>query len=92
MNLILVDDPEIRTNLLPLTFIRPTSEIRIGILTIAEKWGKYTSIVPSYLTESYLGLKFSINTGEKNLLINSAVCPTSELIAAVNNLKPGQGL
>lgn len=92
MNLILVDDPEIRTNLLPLTFVRPTSEIRIGILTIAEKWGKYTSMVPSYLTESYLGLKFSIKTGEKNLLINSAVCPTSELIASVRNLKPGQAL
>ncbi|MBN8702463.1 MAG: hypothetical protein J0M08_05335, partial [Bacteroidetes bacterium] len=31
INYILFDDEEIRNNLLPLTFTRPVSEIRIGI-------------------------------------------------------------
>jgi hypothetical protein len=38
MNLVLFDDPDIRVNLLPFTFTRPVASIRVGILTIAEKW------------------------------------------------------
>ena len=37
-NIILYDEKEIRDNLLPLTYTRPVSLIRIGILTISEKW------------------------------------------------------
>ena len=37
MNYILFDDSN-RENLLPLTFTRPIAEIRVGILTIKEKW------------------------------------------------------
>lgn len=35
---VLVDDPEVRENLLPLTYTRPVSGLRLGITTIAEKW------------------------------------------------------
>ena len=38
MNVILFDDPEIRLNLFPFTLTRPVASIRVGILTIAEKW------------------------------------------------------
>ena len=41
MNVILFDDPIIRLNLLPFTFTRPVGAIRVGILTIAEKWEKW---------------------------------------------------
>jgi len=37
MNYILFDGPS-RNNLLPLTYTRPVAEIRVGILTIREKW------------------------------------------------------
>ena len=37
MNYILFDDATWH-NLLPLTFTKPVSEIRIGILTITQKW------------------------------------------------------
>ena len=40
MNYILFDDITWH-NLLPLTFTKPVSEIRIGILTITEKWKKH---------------------------------------------------
>ena len=38
MNVILFDQEQSWKNLLPLTYTRPVSEIRIGILTIKEKW------------------------------------------------------
>ncbi len=37
-NVVLVDDAQVRENLLPLTYTRPVSALRLGITTIAEKW------------------------------------------------------
>lgn len=89
MNLILFDDPAIRVQLLPFTFTRPIANIRIGILTIAEKWAVRLQTKPSYLTESYLQPKFPQLAGDNNLYINGAVCPTRELVAAVEELPVG---
>lgn len=92
MNIILFDDPAIRQNLLPLTFTRPVAEIRVGILTIAEKWQKHLGATPSYLTQPYLQQKFSQQTSAQNVYVNGAVCPDEALVAAVKNLKTGEGL
>ncbi|HEY8402632.1 MAG TPA: GlmU family protein [Cytophagaceae bacterium] len=89
MNIVLFDSPGIRQSLLPLTFTRPISLIRIGILTIAEKWQKYLNSDVSFLTEEYLQKKYPFQSGPKNLYINGAVCPTPELIAAIASLKEG---
>ena len=40
MNIILFDLPEIRQHLLPFTYVRPIADLRVGILTLAEKWNK----------------------------------------------------
>ncbi|HER40991.1 MAG TPA: glucose-1-phosphate thymidylyltransferase, partial [Salinimicrobium catena] len=40
MNYILFDGPA-RDQFLPFTFTRPVAEMRIGILTIREKWEKF---------------------------------------------------
>ena len=40
MNFVLFDDPIILTDLLPFTYTRPVGAIRIGILTISDKWAK----------------------------------------------------
>ncbi|MFZ4570689.1 MAG: GlmU family protein [Bacteroidales bacterium] len=90
MNYILFDDSFVRTNLLPLTFMRPIADIRIGILTIREKWEIYLNAKTSTLTESYLSKKFRIVKEEENILINASVCPTQEVVDAVLNLKPYQ--
>jgi UDP-N-acetylglucosamine diphosphorylase/glucosamine-1-phosphate N-acetyltransferase len=89
MNLILFDDPLIRLNLLPFTFTRPTSQIRVGILTIAEKWEKWLSVKAYYKTEEYLQKKFLLHSTEQNLLINGAVCPDQKLVDAVKSLPHG---
>ena len=91
-NLILFDDPTIRPELLPFTFTRPVAGIRVGILTIAEKWEKRLGSVPSFLTEPYLCAKYPCQTTTDNLYVNGAVCPTDELAERVQHLAPGQGL
>ena len=90
MNYILFDDSVVRTNLLPLTFMRPIADIRVGILTIREKWEMHLKAKTSTLSESYLSKKFRIVRESENILINASVCPTQEIIDAVLNLKPYQ--
>ena len=92
MNLILFDDPEARPHLLPLTFTRPVSLVRVGILTIAEKWERYLNLKGSFLTDNYLSGKFSIINTHENILINGAVCPSEDLLKAVKGLEKGQAL
>lgn len=92
MNLILFDNPTIRQNLLPFTFTRPVAGIRVGILTIAEKWEKHLNLKASYSTESYLAKKFLLHHEADNYWINGAVCPNAELVAAIQQLKPGDAL
>ncbi|QMU27185.1 GlmU family protein [Adhaeribacter radiodurans] len=93
MNIILFDDKNIRPNLLPLTFTRPVAEIRVGILTIAEKWQKFTGQPVSYLTQPYLQKKYSCNAElTANIYINGAVCPNADLLKSLKKLKPGKAL
>lgn len=89
MNLILFDDPLIRLNLLPFTFTRPTAGIRVGILTIAEKWEKRLNVRAYYKTETYLQEKFPVHSTGENLLINGAVCPDDKLVSAIKTLPAG---
>jgi UDP-N-acetylglucosamine diphosphorylase/glucosamine-1-phosphate N-acetyltransferase len=92
MNLILFDDPGVRSNLLPLTFTRPVAEIRVGILTIIEKWARYFQTQPSYSTQQYLSQKFQKKVTTDNVWINGAVCPDEKLITVIKNLNPGDAV
>jgi len=86
MNYILIDTNNWE-NLLPLTFTKPVSELRVGILTIKEKWERYLNTkISSYLTNSYLNQKFKLIIEDENILINSSVLPNSELIHKIKNL------
>lgn len=87
MNYILFDDNS-RNTLLPLTFMRPVADIRIGILTIREKWELHLNAKTSTLTEAYLSEKFPIIRGEENILINGSVSPSPELVSKVMTLQP----
>ncbi len=91
MNYILFDDSN-RENLLPFTFIRPVAEIRVGILTITEKWEKYLNCKVSFLAEEYLSEKYPMAKAKENILIAGSICPNPELVAAIVALKPGQTL
>jgi len=90
MNLILFDDPVIRLNLLPFTFTRPVAKIRVGILTIDEKWEKWFGIKPAFQTQPYLQTKYPppVSAGQ-NLLINAALCPDEKLVDKIKGLPSG---
>ncbi|UZR95428.1 GlmU family protein [Chondrinema litorale] len=97
MNIILFDEPGLKSGLLPFTYIRPVAAIRIGILKIYEKWEKhflgngYKTKV-SYLTDVYLQEKFPAHFDDVNLYINGAVCPEKKLFQQILGLQEGEGL
>ncbi|PKP31472.1 MAG: glucose-1-phosphate thymidylyltransferase [Bacteroidetes bacterium HGW-Bacteroidetes-16] len=89
MNYILFDSFG-RDSLLPFTFTRPVADIRVGILTIREKWEFYLKSATSSLTQQYLNPKFPIQKEKDNLLINGSVFPTTRLVKKIAELEPGQ--
>ncbi len=72
--------------------MRPVADIRVGILTIREKWEKYLGVKTSSLTEGYLSRKFPIVKEDNNILINGSVCPDAALVKAIKNLQHDQTL
>lgn len=92
MNFILFDDYSWK-NLLPFTFTRPVSEIRIGILTIHEKWEIFLDGKASWYTQTYLSQKYPlIFYGTPNLWINGKVIPNKNLCDKITSLNKGQAL
>lgn len=91
MNYILFDG-EVRNALLPFTFTRPVADIRVGILTIREKWEKYLGYTTTTVTEEYLEAKFPMVEAEQNIMINSAFLPTAELVEQIQALQPNQAI
>lgn len=84
-------------NLYPFTYTRQIQDIRIGILTIREKWEKMLGL-PSFdrKEEDYKDLDRSVNIHEvvgKNevcYMVHGNVLPTPELIRKVKKLKAGE--
>ncbi|WP_353100888.1 GlmU family protein [Myroides odoratus] len=91
MNYILFDG-EVRNALLPFTFTRPVADIRVGILTIREKWEKYLGYTTTTVTEEYLEAKFPMVEAEQNIMINSAFLPNEQLVELIQELKPNQAI
>ena len=71
MNYILFDGT-VRNALLPLTYTKPVADLRIGILTIREKWEKYLGNTTTSLTEEYLEEKYRMVEMEENVMINAS--------------------
>jgi UDP-N-acetylglucosamine diphosphorylase/glucosamine-1-phosphate N-acetyltransferase len=92
MTVILVDGEDNWVNLLPLTFTRPVSEIRAGILTIREKWEHWLQSNCSYLTRPHLAEKFKIYRSEDSLFISSNLLPDARLVKAIRSLRRNEGL
>ncbi len=91
MNYILFDGPS-RNQLLPFTYTRPVADIRIGILTIREKWEKHLGCTTTTITEDYLSEKFPMVEMEENVMINASYLPNSQLIALVKGLEENQAI
>lgn len=91
MNYILFDGP-VREHLLPFTFTRPVAEVRIGIMTIKEKWEAYLESSVGYLTQDYLSVKFPLELKKDNVFINGSILPDAFLLEKIITLKDFQVL
>ena len=89
MNYILFDGPS-RNNFLPLTYTRPVAEIRVGILTIREKWEAFLESTITFVTEDYLSEKFPMVEFDKNIFINASFLPNAKIVNLIINLKPNE--
>jgi len=91
MNYILFDGT-VHKSLLPLTYTRPVAELRIGILTIREKWEKYLGFTTTTITEEYLEEKFPMVEMEQNVMINASFLPNKTLVELIKNLKENEAI
>ena len=89
MRIQLVDSSN-RDHLLPLTFTRPLSALRCGILTIAEKYAQRGHVIGND-TQSYLQRKYP-SLAKADVAVDGGVCPTDEFLAAAEALTLGQSL
>lgn len=88
MNLIFFDDHRL-VRLYPLTLTRPAADLRIGILTIREKWLRALHETASHdLTSAHLRGKYPLATAGDNLLINGRFLPNAALLEAIAELPP----
>ncbi len=91
MKIILFDGAS-HLSLFPITATKPVANLRIGILTIAEKWEKRLHCETSIRTKDYLEKKFTANHEEADLGIYAAVLPDDDLVEAIKELEKGQVL
>jgi UDP-N-acetylglucosamine diphosphorylase/glucosamine-1-phosphate N-acetyltransferase len=68
------------------------ADIRVGILTIREKWEHYLGTTTTTLTEEYLSEKFPMVEMEENVLINASYLPNGELIDLVEALGENEAI
>ncbi len=92
MKNVILFDSDTRENLLPLTFTRPVANLRIGILSISEKWEKWLDAEVSFITQDYLTKKFPIRISEDNFVINGSVLPSGWLCRLVEQLELNEAL
>lgn len=91
MNCILID-PFDSINLWPLSSTKPVAALRIGILSIEEKWKNLLSCKTSYLSNSVLNRIYSTIIDDDNFLISGNKLPDSMLGNAILSLKKNTAL
>ena len=89
MNIRLVDFLS-HTSLLPLTFTKSVADLRVGILTIKEKWSYYSSKI-DILTEDYLQELYDLGHSA-DYTINASIIPNESLVNELASLKINQAL
>ena len=92
MNIALVDLPEPRIRLFPFTLTRPLGHLRVGILTIAEKWKHYLGEEIDCISTEVINKKFRKTSGDYELAVSGNVIPNRQLVEAIKKLDNGQAL
>ena len=88
----IIADFEEWETLRPITYARAIGDIRIGILTIKEKWEKWLQTEVSILTQPYLQPKYNLPKGDNFMYINASIIPNENLIDDILSLKENHTL
>ena len=89
---ILLHDNGLHLRLAPLTLTRPVGDVRMGILTNVERWKLVEPEAEIFFeTESYLNTKYP-TTSDPDLVVNAALIPNDEVIAAILALSENEEL
>ena len=89
MNYILFDG-NVRNQLLPFTYTKPVADLRVGILTIREKWEFLLHSTTSTVTEEYLSEKWPMVELESNVMINASYLPSENLVTLIKGITDNQ--
>ena len=86
-------DGIMRNNLLPFTYTRAVADIRVGILTIREKWEHALGSRTYTLTQSHLRRKYpGADVQHARILIEASYLPGRELVEMIHRLPPNAKL
>jgi len=72
--------------------IRPIGRVRVGILTIAEKWKSSMVILVLFQHTNHYHKKFATRFEDDNLWVNGAICPDEDFFESIGALQLGEGL
>lgn len=96
MNIVLADPRETHDNLLPMTYTRPVSDLRVGIYTIDERWrSAFPNATFYWKTVDYLRSKYPYpdNAPDKDtIFVRGNIIPNNELFDIIDKLLPGQAI
>lgn len=91
MKIVLVDNG-LHLRFAPLSLTRPIGDLRIGIMTNTERWNLVEPTAEIfYETEAYLNSKYP-STSAADLVVNGALIPNDEVIAAILALSENEKL
>ena len=86
-------DAQYWEDFLPLTFTRPTAEMRCGILTFSERWQKLLNLTEvRFITEDFLQEKFPAPEKSESLFLVPNFLPTKQVIEQIQNLNLNEAL
>lgn len=91
--IILHDDPRIRAQLVPFSDTRAIADIRVGILTLREKWEHRLCHPVGINTAAYLQARYPTEAyADECIFVASHLLPTDSLVEAVLQLRKGEAL
>lgn len=94
MNLVLSDNG-LHLKFAPITLTRPLGELRIGLLTLAERWVfllGHKEAVRFQTENQFIKRQCNYLAQENDLIINAAVVPNQKLAQDINALSQGEQL
>jgi len=75
---VILFDGSAHQSLWPLTATKPVAKIRIGILTLEEKWNHYLETEVGFRTKDYLASKYQEEKEASTVGVFAAILPTEQ--------------